>query len=74
MALSREAVEGTFERLAQAASGRPLSSCGIPADPEFAARLLILREFMHHLQFDEIVCLRERCDQAASACGQSPPS
>ena len=69
MAMSRAAVEGTFERLAQAASGRPLASCGIPADPEFAARLLILREFMHHLQFDEIVCLRERHGQTATAGG-----
>jgi hypothetical protein len=40
--------------LASLVLGRPASSAGIPTNPAFAATLLILREFMHHLQFDSI--------------------
>jgi hypothetical protein len=42
-ALSRDAVEQVFQRLA---SRMP----GLPAGPRFAATLLILREVMHHLE------------------------
>jgi hypothetical protein len=42
-ALSREAVEQVFQRLASRAPG-------LPAGPRFAATLLILRELMHHLR------------------------
>lgn len=52
--LSLEAVEGLFDLLAALSLGRPASSAGIPADPAFAATLLILREFMHHLKFMSI--------------------
>lgn len=52
--LSLEAVEGLFDLLAALSQGRPASSAGIPADPAFAATLLILREFMHHLKFTAI--------------------
>lgn len=52
--LALEAVERTFDQLAAVALGRPAGSAGIPASPAFAARLLILREFMHHLQFSAI--------------------
>lgn len=55
MWLSVDAVERTFDRLALVISGRPASFEGIPAGNNFAATLLILREFMHHLQFAEIV-------------------
>jgi len=48
--LSRDAMEQTFERLTEVILGRP-SRGEIPADATFAATLLILREFMHHLQF-----------------------
>jgi exopolyphosphatase/pppGpp-phosphohydrolase len=54
MVLSLEAVERTFDLLASLVLGRPASSAGIPTNPAFAATLLILREFMHHLQFDSI--------------------
>lgn len=54
LSLSLGAVELTFDRLARVITGRPASFEGIPADNAFAARLLILREFMHHLQFDRI--------------------
>lgn len=49
--LARDAVERTFERLTAVTLGRPVSREGIPASAAFAATLLILREFMHHLDF-----------------------
>ena len=49
-----EAVERLFDRLASLVLGRPASSAGIPADAGFAATLLILREFMHHVKFASI--------------------
>ena len=49
--LTRDAMEQTFERLTEAILGRPNSREEIPSDVTFAATLLILREFMHHLQF-----------------------
>ncbi|MES2974399.1 MAG: hypothetical protein V4757_12370 [Pseudomonadota bacterium] len=51
---SVEAVERLFDRLAAVMLGRPASVDGIPASREFAATLLILREFMHHLKFAEV--------------------
>lgn len=52
--LSLDEVESLFQRLAAAASG-PRSVLGpLPADREAAAALLILRETMHHLDFDHI--------------------
>ncbi len=55
MQLSADAIERTFDRLALVINGRPASFEGIPDGNDFAATLLILREFMHHLQFGEIV-------------------
>lgn len=55
MTLSLEAVEQTFDRLALVVNGRPANYEGIPDGNDFAATLLILREFMHHLQFNEIL-------------------
>ncbi|MGC6388485.1 hypothetical protein ACMV8I_12605 [Ewingella sp. S1.OA.A_B6] len=55
MQLSVDAVERIFDRLARVINGRPASFEGIPDGNDFAATLLILREFMHHLQFGEIV-------------------
>ena len=52
--LSLDALERVFNRLADVASGAPVASSGLPADPAFAARLVILREFMHHAGFDAI--------------------
>lgn len=58
--MSLESVERMFDRLAVVMMGRPAASEGIPADNEFAARLLILREFMHHLQFSAITVVAEK--------------
>ena len=49
-----DTVERLFDLLAALSQGRPASSAGIPDSPEFAARLLVLREFMHHLGFAEV--------------------
>ena len=48
--LSLEQVERTFNRWVALVEGRPQSQDTLPTDPAFAATLLILREFMHHLQ------------------------
>lgn len=50
--LSADAVERAFDRLATLSSGG--TPTGLPRSGLFAAGLLILREFMHHLQFDAI--------------------
>ena len=52
--MSVESVEGLFDLLAAWSQGRPAASAGIPDTPSFAATLLILREFMHHLGMTEI--------------------
>jgi hypothetical protein len=52
------AVENIFERLARVAQGGPLAASGLPdgeAGRAFAARLLIVRELMHHLGFATLV-------------------
>lgn len=54
MHLGRAEVERTFDRLTYVIEGRPASSEGLPEAHEFAATLLILREFMHHLGFSSI--------------------
>lgn len=52
--LSRVQVEAAFNRLADLANGRPAALDPLPDEPAFAARLLVLRELMHHLDFHEI--------------------
>ena len=51
MMLSRDMVEQTFNRLAAIVQGRPATMDPIPTTAQFSATLLILREFMHHLDF-----------------------
>ncbi len=52
--LSREAVEAQFQRLASRSLGAPVAESELPSGREFAAALLILRECMHHLGFDNL--------------------
>lgn len=52
--LTIEQAETLFDQLAARSEGRLSSQVEIPDDPKFAATLLILREFMHHLHFDNI--------------------
>jgi exopolyphosphatase/pppGpp-phosphohydrolase len=46
-----EAVETLFQQLAAASLGQTAARHSLPAGGRFAAALLILREFMHHLGF-----------------------
>jgi len=57
--LTREAMEQAFERLMAVTLGRSASQQGIPSGVTFAATLLILREFMHHLQFSAVTVVRD---------------
>lgn len=54
MSLGLEAVEQTFGRFVAEALRQSPRSNGLRLDRETAATLLILREFMHHLQFGSI--------------------
>ena len=49
-----ETMERTFDRLAAVSLGRPAAHEGLPGSTAFAATLLILREFMHHMKFSSI--------------------
>jgi hypothetical protein len=51
MVVPIDAMERVFERLAAVAEGCPVVREGLPQGADFAAALLILREFMHHLRF-----------------------
>lgn len=62
MRLSLDAMERTFDRLTQVSLGRPAAFEGLPANNPFAATLLILREFMHHLQFADITVFGTHSD------------
>jgi hypothetical protein len=55
--LDIQAVEGLFGRLAAVSYGSPAAQQGLPMDAEFAARLLILREVLHHLRFEGVMLL-----------------
>ena len=48
-AITLDALERLFQRLASASLGNPGALRGLPSGREAAAVLLILREFMHHL-------------------------
>lgn len=53
--ISIDRIEQAFGRIAAVTLGRPASQEGVPADNAFAARLLILRECMHHLRFPSVM-------------------
>jgi exopolyphosphatase/pppGpp-phosphohydrolase len=52
--LTIEAVEELFALLASISLGNRTPKAGVPTSTTFAARVLILREFMHHLGFSSI--------------------
>jgi hypothetical protein len=52
--LRTDAVEQCFNRWVAIALGRPATQDTIPMDPEFAAGLLLLREWLHHVSFENI--------------------
>lgn len=53
--LALDAVERLFNRIALVSQGRPAAHEGLPENPAFAARLLVLRELMHHMPFSDVV-------------------
>jgi len=52
--LPLDAMERLFNRLASVSEGRPAAHEGLPESSPFAARLLVLRELMHHMPFAAI--------------------
>ena len=56
-ALSLEAMERCFDDLTAVVLGTPAARLGVPDTQAFAATLLILREFMHHMQFAQLEVL-----------------
>ena len=52
--MSINQLERVFERFAAIALGRPTTQDVIPKSAAFAAQLIILREVMHHLDFNGI--------------------
>ncbi|MFM4703245.1 hypothetical protein [Aeromonas bivalvium] len=53
--LSRESIERLFGQLVAMVEGDPLASAQLPRDRRIAAALLILREWMHHLDAGSVV-------------------
>lgn len=58
--LPLDAAERLFNRLAAVSEGRPAAHEGLPESPAFAARLLVLRELMHHMPFAAVVLVPSR--------------
>lgn len=59
MVLDIDSLEWCFNHFADVISGYPAILEGLPTEPEFAATLLILREWMHHLHFTHIIVKSE---------------
>lgn len=53
--LTRDEVEARFERLAAASQGQAVAAAGVPMDRDAAAALLLLRECMHHLDYQRVL-------------------
>ena len=53
--LSRESVEQLFGQFVAMVEGDPLAAAQLPKDRRFAAALLILREWMHHLDAGRVL-------------------
>ena len=51
---SLEEVEDLFNRIAMVSQGRPSGQDTLPTAQEFYAAMVILRECLHHLRFDEV--------------------
>ncbi|WP_409308882.1 hypothetical protein [Pectobacterium sp. B1J-3] len=57
--LPQDDMERTFKRLERVMLGSPAAWEGIPLENAFSARLLILREFMHHHDFASVVIMSD---------------
>ena len=56
---SRENIERLFGQLAAMVEGDPLASAQLPREKRIAAALLILREWMHHLDAGSVALVDE---------------
>lgn len=54
MVWTRDALEASFNRLASVVMGSPAAQAGVPLDGTSVARLLILRECLHHWGYDAL--------------------
>ena len=55
--LPTDAVEHLFNRLVALAQGRPASQDHLPTSGHFSAALMVLRELLHHLGFEDITVI-----------------
>lgn len=55
--ITRQRVEDLFNRYARAIMGAPLSTLNAGINAEDFAIILVLREIMHHLDFDVLKCI-----------------
>lgn len=59
MVLSRDCLESVFGQYAEISMGRPASSAESDISPLFYAQILLIREFMHHLKFNQLNVIHE---------------
>ena len=52
--LDIEEVERAFNQLAQVTAGMPAKSLGVPERPDFVAALVVVRELMHHVGWEQL--------------------
>lgn len=52
--LDIDEVERAFNQLAQVAAGMPAKSLGVPERPDFVAALVVVRELMHHVGWEQL--------------------
>lgn len=59
MVLSRDRLESVFGQYAEISMGRPPSLAESDISPLFYAQILLIREFMHHLKFNQLNVIHE---------------
>ena len=59
MVLSRDALEYVFGQYAEIAMGRPPRPHESDISPRFYAQMLILREYLHHLGFEQVTVIEQ---------------
>ena len=52
--LDIDEVERAFNQLAQVAAGMPAKSLDLPERPDFVAALVVVRELMHHVGWEQL--------------------
>ncbi len=60
--LDIEEVERAFNQLAQVAAGMPAKSLGLPERADFVAALVVVRELMHHVGWQQLRLLEAGAD------------